>query len=105
MAFDDDCRDREPGPATPRERILGALGELGADEAAVLALVAERLASGRRVYGELHPATDPRSFEREALEECADGLVYVAAALVRAGRPWGLTNETKPEQLPRVLAG
>jgi hypothetical protein len=59
------------------------------DEAAVLALVAERLAMGRRAYGELRPATDPRSFEREALEEAADGLVYVAAALVRSGKPWG----------------
>jgi hypothetical protein len=67
---------------TARDRILAALDELGADEADVLALVAERLAMGRRTYGELRPATDPRSFEREALEEAADGLVYVAAALV-----------------------
>lgn len=72
-----------------RERILAALDGLGADEAEVLAIVAERLVMGRQVYGELHPATDPRDFAREALEEAADGLVYVAAALVRAGIPRG----------------
>lgn len=76
----------------PRDRILAALGTLGPDEAELLALVSERLAMGRRQYGELHPATDPRSFEREALEEAADGLVYVAAALVRAGGPWGAVD-------------
>ena len=74
---------------TARARILAALDQLGPDEGAVLALVAERLAMGRRMYGELHPATDPRDFAREALEEAADGLVYVAAALVRSGRPSG----------------
>lgn len=69
----------------PRYRILVALDTLGPDEAEVLALVAERLAMGRRQYGELRPATDPRDFGREALEEAADGLVYVAAGLVKAG--------------------
>ena len=69
---------------TPRERILVALANLGPDEAQVLALVAERLVTGRRTYGELKPARDRRDFAREALEEAADGLVYVAAGLVRA---------------------
>lgn len=68
---------------TARDRILAALDSLGADESEVLALIAERLAMGRRQYGELHPATDPRDFGHEALEEGADGLVSVAAALVR----------------------
>ena len=71
---------------TARDRILAALDELGTDEGEVLALVAERLVMGRRAYGELHAATDARDFGREALEEAADGLVYVAAALVRSGR-------------------
>jgi hypothetical protein len=71
--------------ATPYDRILAALAKLGADESAVLALVAERLAMGRELYGELHVADDARDFAREALEEAADGLVYVAAALVKAG--------------------
>lgn len=83
---------------TPRDRILAALDALGPDEAEVLALVAERLAKGRRQYGELHPATDPRRFEREALEEAADGLVYVAAALVRAGGPWGAVQVPEPPE-------
>jgi hypothetical protein len=68
---------------TPLERIFAAIDALGSDEREVLAVVAERLAMGRRLYGELHPATDPRDFAREALEEVADGLVYCAAALVR----------------------
>ena len=71
---------------TARERIIGALDGLGPDEGDVLALVAERLAMGRRAYGELHLATDPRDFRREALEEAADGLVYVAPGLMRVGR-------------------
>lgn len=69
---------------TTRDRIMAALDTLGADEGDVLALVAERLVMGRQIYGEMRPATDPRDFAREALEEAADGLVYVAAALVRA---------------------
>ena len=74
-----------------RERIIASLEVLGNDETEVLALVAERLAGpGRRTYGELHPATDRRDFAREALEEAADGLVYVAAALVRSGKPFGV---------------
>jgi hypothetical protein len=79
----------EPAPPSPRERIAAAVAELGVDEHEVIALVAERLAMGRRMYGELRPATDSRDFAREALEECADGLVYAAAALVRKGKPWG----------------
>lgn len=69
---------------TPRDRVLAVLDTLDPDEADVLVLVAERLAVGRQQYGELRPATDPRDFARECLEEAADGLVYVAAALVRA---------------------
>lgn len=84
MSFEDDVGEVE-APRAPRARLLAALETLGADEAEVLALVAERLAMGRRLYGELRPATDTRDFGREALEEAADGLVYVAAALVRAG--------------------
>lgn len=84
MPFDDDLADCGPRPMTAAERILAALSGLGVDEGEVLALVAERLRDGRSVYGELRPATDPRDFRREALEEVADGLVYAAAALMRA---------------------
>lgn len=71
---------------TPAERIHAALAELGADEAEVLALVAERLAAGRRTYGELQLATDRRDFREEALMELADGCVYLAAGIARASR-------------------
>lgn len=92
MPFDDDVRDTERPPrvdhvAAARDRILSALEGLGPDELAVLALIAERLATGRRQYGELRLSTDRRDFGREALEEASDGLVYVAAALLRSGAP------------------
>jgi hypothetical protein len=78
--------ERGAGEVTHRDRILGALSQLGEDEAEVLALAAERLAIGRRAYAELHLDADKRDFRLEALEECADGLVYVAAALARLRR-------------------
>ena len=65
-------------------RLLCVARQLGDDELAVLLLVAERLAMGQRRYGAFHVASDPRSFDIEALEEAADGLVYAAAALIRA---------------------
>lgn len=68
------------------ERLHALAGELGADELAVLCLVAERLKIGRERYGDLQVATDRRDFGVEALEETADGLVYAAAALIRCGR-------------------
>jgi hypothetical protein len=74
---------------SPRDRILAALDALGADEAEVLALVAERLVAGRAVYGPLQLATDRRDFQHEALLELADGVAYLAMGIVRAshGRP------------------
>jgi hypothetical protein len=65
------------------ERLVEICAELGADELGVLLLVAERLAKGRWRYGALNVATDGRDFRTEALEEAADGLVYVACALMR----------------------
>ena len=59
---------------------------LGDDELAVLVLIAERIAAGRGIYGELDIDTDRRNFAGECLEEVADGLVYVASALIRAVR-------------------
>jgi hypothetical protein len=73
-----------------RDRAIMALQEivpaLGDDEVRVLALVGTRLAAGQRQYGRLDLRTDPRNWHAEALDECADGLAYLAAALVRAGR-------------------
>lgn len=56
---------------------------LADDEVRVLALVATRLAAGQRRYGRLSLRTDHRDWHTEAIEECADGLAYLAAALVR----------------------
>jgi hypothetical protein len=63
--------------------LMACAAQLGADELAVLVLVAERLVRGRQIYGELNLATDVRDFRREALEEAADMAVYAAAALLR----------------------
>jgi hypothetical protein len=73
---------------TPRERILAALDLLGdeADEAEVLALLAERLVAGRAQYGALQLATLRRDFRREALHELVDGCAYLAAGIVSAAR-------------------
>lgn len=65
------------------ERLVEICADLGADELRVLLLVAERLAKGRQRYGVLQVDNDGRDFRREALEEAADGLVYVACGLIR----------------------
>jgi len=65
------------------ERLVEICAELGADELRVLVLVAERLAKGRARYGALAVERDGRDFRTEALEEAADGLVYVACGLMR----------------------
>jgi hypothetical protein len=69
-----------------RKRLVQTAAELGRDELRLLVLVAERLAAGRRRYGSLDIEGDARDFRNEALEEAADGLAYVACALIR-GRP------------------
>lgn len=73
-------------PAGARERLAALLDQLGEDEVEVLAEVADGLAKGRRVYGELRIEGDQRDFEREALDEVRDGLVYAAAAAIRRRR-------------------
>jgi len=47
------------------------------------------------VYGALDLATDRRDFAHEALEEAADGLVYVASALMRADADNAFHNITR----------
>jgi hypothetical protein len=71
---------------TALDRLHDIASQLGADEQAVLLLVAERLTVGRERYGTLDLAHDGRRFGIEALEEAADGLVYAACALMRGGR-------------------
>lgn len=64
-------------------RLIALADGLGPDELAVLLLVVERLAKGRQRYGALRVGNDRRDFRLEALEEAADGLVYVACGLMR----------------------
>lgn len=71
---------------TAREAIVAALDELEPDALEVLAVVAERLAMGRRTYGDLNITTDGRDYGGELLNEIADGLAYSAMALVREQR-------------------
>ncbi len=52
------------------------------DEERVLGLLRARLDMGRREYGELD-VHDGRDWEREALEELLDGVLYMAIMLVR----------------------
>lgn len=70
---------------TARERVLAALAGMAPDEAEVVALVAERLAAGRRTYGALDLATDARDLRREASEELLDACVYLAADALKRG--------------------
>jgi len=77
---------RIPPPAHTLSELFATAASLGDDELEVLTLIAERIAAGRDVYGELAINTDRRAYVRECLEEAADGLVYVAAALIRAKR-------------------
>ena len=67
-------------------RLLTTAEKLGADELAVLELLARRLRLGQRRYGALRLRTDLRDFAREALEEAADLAVYATAGLLREGR-------------------
>jgi len=83
-----DARDVPTDP-TPRERITRALAQLGADEAEVLAVVAERLVMGRAQYGALQLATDRRDFVDEGLQEAADLSLYLAMALIKKDRQHG----------------
>jgi hypothetical protein len=69
---------------TPRE-LAELFGLLGHDEREVAEFILGRLVGGRARYGELDLDRDRRDWHREAAEEHADALVYLAcAALARA---------------------
>ena len=55
-----------------------ASAELAGDEIAVLEYIKGRLVEGKRVYGQLETATDPRKWDQELAQELADALVYIA---------------------------
>jgi hypothetical protein len=58
---------------------------LAGDERRIAELAVQRLSDGRTVYGPWN-VEDGRAYEREAMEEAADGFMYSMAALVRARR-------------------
>lgn len=68
------------------DRLADLAALLGPDELEVLIAVAEGIARGRRVYGQLEIDRDRRDFAAEAGAELRDALVYVAAELVRLQR-------------------
>jgi hypothetical protein len=76
-------RAKAPPGDNANTRIADYLAQLGPDELEVMLLVAEGLARGRAVYGELRADRDPRDFRTEAGAELRDCLVYVAAELLR----------------------
>lgn len=68
---------------TAADELAALLPELGADEQRVLLTIAKRLAMGRKQYGALDLATDPRTWTNEAYEEALDMSNYLAMAMVR----------------------
>lgn len=68
-----------------RMRIWNALKDMSADEANLVALVAERVAAGRKQYGELVINKDPRRMLNEAGLELVDATAYLAMEALRRG--------------------
>lgn len=68
---------------TPHQKLMATVCQLGGEEVEVLTLIAERLLVGQRQYGLMRLQVDSRNFHKEAIEECCDGLVYGACALLR----------------------
>ena len=78
---------RPRDPRTRLRRELAALAaRLGADELRVLVLLATRVRVGQTRYGRLDLRRDRRDLRREAVEELADALFYLAAAVLRRQR-------------------
>jgi hypothetical protein len=89
-----DLEKQKRGPvATQRvvvERVsVGDGGQAGA----LVQLVADRLEVGRREYGPLRVADDPRDWQREALEELADAAVYLGTEAVKDVRDTALRQD------------
>lgn len=74
------------------ELLTASLGNLSGDELDVIGFVVQRLELGRVAYGQLEAGLDRRDFKREAAEEAADLLVYLAARVIRDAAP--ITSES-----------
>lgn len=62
------------------------VARLNNDEQAVIDFITSRLLRGREVYGPLDIASDTRDWTKEAREEAADLLVYLAIRFLRETR-------------------
>ena len=49
----------------------------------IIQLIKQRLQMGKKEYGQEIDVFDGRDWEKEALEEILDSLVYIAAALLK----------------------
>ena len=49
----------------------------------ILKLIEERIEKGKREYADQIDPFDGRNWEKEALEEILDGMVYIATALIK----------------------
>lgn len=63
--------------------VVRALGGLEGDELDVVGVVIERLQAGRISYGPFDLRNDRRDFDGEATDEFLDGVIYLAAGLLR----------------------
>lgn len=66
--------------------VLSIWPRMSRDERRLLACITRRLDRGRQDYGALDLAKDRRDFGQEAGEELVDGVIYLAAELIRRQR-------------------
>ena len=64
-----------------------SIHQLAPDELAVVCSVVEGLLAGQARYGHLDLSTDPRHWQREAVEELRDAVVYLTCQLLALGAP------------------
>lgn len=58
----------------------------------ILELVKKRLELGQKKYNQDVPINDNRDYQEEALEELLDGVVYLAAQLIRIKEGYSSEN-------------
>jgi len=77
-------------PSSYERELIGECSEhiakLGTDELEVIRLLLRRTRQGQRQYGELEISTDGRNWVVQTLEECIDGLFYMAVQLIKVSR-------------------
>ncbi len=69
-----------------RDEIADTLDDLSGDELLVIRRIVDRIAMGRKQYGELRLAGDKRDWDEEALAEICDLAVYAAIRVITQGK-------------------